>query len=100
MPQRETAPVLLASPGSPGRLPGCVSPSLGRPGPVRVPSLSSGRSGDHPCPRVVARRDESGRTSLAREGVVRRLATSADPTTSLPALVGQSAPAAPLRPFR
>ena len=29
VPQRETAPVLLASPGSPGRLRGCVSPSLG-----------------------------------------------------------------------
>ena len=41
VPQRETAPVLLASPGSPGRHRGCVSPSLGRPGPVRVPSLSS-----------------------------------------------------------
>ena len=54
MPQCEAAPVLLASPGSPGRLPGCVSPSLGRPGSIRVPSLSSGRSGDRPCPRVVA----------------------------------------------
>ena len=50
MPQRETAPVLLASPGSPGRLRGCVSPSLGRPGSLRVPSLSSGRSGDRLCP--------------------------------------------------
>ena len=29
VPQRETAPVLLASPGSPGRPRGCVSPSLG-----------------------------------------------------------------------
>ena len=64
VPQRETTPVLLASPGSTGRLPGCVSPSLGRPGPVRVPSLSSGRSGDRQCPRVVARRDDSGRASL------------------------------------
>ena len=71
MPQRETATLLLASSGSPGRLPGCVSPSLGRPGPVRVPSLSSGRSGDRPCPRVVALRNNSGRTSLAREEVVR-----------------------------
>ena len=41
VPQRETAPVLLARPGSPGRLRGCVSSSLGRLGPVRVPSLSS-----------------------------------------------------------
>ena len=29
LPQREAAPVLLACPGSPGRLRGCVSPSLG-----------------------------------------------------------------------
>ena len=43
-PQRKTAPVLLARPGSPGHLRGCVSSSLGQPGPVRFPSLSSGRS--------------------------------------------------------
>ena len=92
VPQRETAPVLLASPGSPGRLRGCVSPSLGRPGSLHVPSLSSGRSGDHPCPRVVACRDDSGRTPLAREGVVRRPSAST-------ALVGQSASAAPLQPL-
>ena len=76
------------------RLRGCVSTSLGRPGPVRVPSLSSGRSGDRPCPRVVAGCDDCGRTPLAREGVVRRLTTSTDPTTSRPALVGQPASAA------
>ena len=57
-PQRETVPVLLASPGSPARLRGRISASLGRPGSVRVPSLSSGRSGDRPCPRVVACRDD------------------------------------------
>ena len=65
----------------------------------RVPSLSSGRSGDRPCPRVVAGCDDSGRTPLAREGVVRRLTASTDPTTSRPALVGQPAPAAPLQPL-
>ena len=99
VPQRETAPVLLASPGSPGRLRGCVSPSLERPGLVRVPSLSSGRSGDRPCPRVVARRDDSGRTPLAREGVVRRPSSSTHRTTSRPALVDQPAPATPLQPL-
>ena len=97
VPQCEAAPVLLASSGSPGRLPGCVSPSLGRPGSVLVPSLSSGWSGDHPCPRVVTCRDDSGRASLAREGVVRRLTASTDPTSCHPALVGQSAAAAPLQ---
>ena len=98
LPQCEAAPVLLASPGSPGRLRGCVSPSLGRPGSVRVPSLSSGRSGDRPRSRVVACGDDSGRASLTREGVVRRLAASTDPTTPDAALLGQAAPAAPLQP--
>ena len=63
------------------------------------PSLSSGRSGDRLCPRVVAGCDDSGRTPLAREGVVRRPSSSTDPTTSRPALVGQPAPAAPLQPL-
>ena len=81
LPQREAAPVLLACPGSTGCLRGCVSSSLGRPGPLRVPSLCSGRSGDRSRPTVIASRDDSGRTSLAREGVVRRLAASTDPTT-------------------
>ena len=97
LPQREAAPVLLTCPGSPGRLRGCVSPSLERPGSVRVPSLCSGRSGDRPRPRVVACRDDSGRTSLAREGVVCRLAASTDPTTPGSALLGHTAPATPLR---
>ena len=97
VPQCEAAPVLLASSGSTGHLPGCVSPSMVRSGPVRVPSLSSGRSGDRPCQRVVSCRDDSGRASLAREGVVRRLTASTDPTSCHPALVGQSAPAAPLQ---
>ena len=98
LPQREAAPVLLASPGSTGRLRGCVSPSLGRLGPLRVPSLCSGRSGDRSRPAVIASRDDTGRTSLAREGVVRRLAASADPTTPGSALLGQAASAAPLQP--
>ena len=93
LPQRGAAPVLLACPGSPGRLRGCVSPSLGRPGSVRVPSLCSGRSGDRPRPAVIAGRDDSGRAFLAGEGVVRRLAASSDPTTPGSALLGQAASA-------
>ena len=50
--------------------------------------------------RVVARvRDDSGRTPLTREGVVRRPVASTDPTTSRPTLVGQSASVAPLQPL-
>ena len=85
-------------PGSTGRLRGCVSSSLGRPGSLRVPSLCSGRSGDRSRPAVIAGRDDSGRTSLAREGVVRRLAASTDPTTPGSSLLGQAASAAPLQP--
>ena len=97
LPQRKAAPVLLACPGSPGRLRGCVPPSLGRPGSVRVPSLCSGRSGDRPRPAVVACSDDFGRASLAREGVVRRLAASTDSTTPGSALLGQAASATPLQ---
>ena len=97
LPQREAAPVLLACPGSPGRLRGCVSPSLGRLGSVRVPSLCSGRSGDRPRSAVVACRDDSGRASLARGGVVRRLAASTDSTTPGSAMLGQAASATPLQ---
>ena len=97
LPQREAAPVLLACPGSPVRLRGCVSPSLGRPRSVRIPSLCSGRSGDRPRPRVVSCRDDSGRTSLGREGVVRRLTASTDPTTPGSTLLGQTASATPLQ---
>ena len=62
------------------------------------PSLCSGRSGDRSRPAVIASRDDSGRTSLAREGVVRRLAASTDPTTPGSPLLGQAASAAPLQP--
>ena len=71
---------------------------MGRPGPLRVPSLCSGRSGDRSRPTVIASRDDSGRTSLAREGVVRRLAAFTDPTTPGSTLLGQAASAAPLQP--
>ena len=84
-PQRETAPLLLACPGSRGRLRGRFSSSLGRPGRARVPYLLPliGRV------IVRVRRDDSGRTPLAREGVVRRPSASTDPTTARPPLVGQ-----------
>ena len=48
--------------------------------------------------QVIASCDDSGRTSLAREGVVRRLAASTDPTTPGSTLLGQAASAAPLQP--
>ena len=51
-----------------------------------------------PRPAVIASRDDSGRTSLAREGVVRRLAASTDSTTPGSTLLGQAASAAPLQP--
>ena len=41
--------------------------------------------------------NDSGHTSLAREGVVRRLAASTDPTTPGSALLGQAALATPLQ---
>ena len=63
------------------------------------PPFCSDRSGDHPRPRVFAGQDDSGRTPLARKGVVRRPSASTDPTTSRPALVGQPALAAPLQPL-
>ena len=62
---------------------------------TRFPPLCSGRSGDRSRPAVIASRDDSGRTSLAREGVVRRLAASTDPTTPGSTLLGQAASAAP-----
>ena len=65
---------------------------------LRVPSLCCGRSGDRSRPTVIASRDDSGRTSLAREGVVRRLAASTDSTTPGSTLLGQAASAAPLQP--
>ena len=49
--------------------------------------------------RVVACCDDSGRTPLAREGVVRRLTASTDPTSGRPALVGQPAAATTLQSF-
>ena len=64
------------------------------PGPLRVPSLCSGRSGDRSRP---AGHRESAMTLVAplwpREVVVRRLAASTDPTTPGSSLLGQAASA-------
>ena len=43
--QREAASILFPCPGSPGDLRVCVSSSLGKPGPICVSTLSSGRKG-------------------------------------------------------
>ena len=48
--------------------------------------------------RVIARARDSGHTPPAREGMVHSLTSSTDRTTTRPALVGQSAPAASLQP--
>ena len=47
-PQCKTAPVLLSSPGPPGRLRGCLPSPLERPRRVRVSSLSPGRESRSP----------------------------------------------------
>ena len=70
---------------------------MGRPGSLRVPSLCSGRSGDRLPPGVIECSDDPGHTSLARAGVVRRLAASSDPTTPGSALLGQAASATSLQ---
>ena len=44
-PQREASPILFPRPRSPGGLRGCISPSLGQPGRVRISTLSAGRAG-------------------------------------------------------
>ena len=62
-----------------------------------LPLHCSGRLGDRPRPGVIASSDDTGCTSLAREGEVRRLAASSDPTTPGSALLGQAASATPLQ---
>ena len=95
--QREAFSVLFPCPGSPGGLRGCVSPSLGQPGPVRVSTLSSGRKGGGLSQRDPQSFHDSGRPPLAREGVVRRPSPSTDPTTSGASVVGPVVAAAPLQ---
>ena len=98
-PQREAAPILLPFPGSPGGLRGCVSPSLGQPGCLRVSTLSSLQIGGGQGQRASQSLHDSGRPSLVREGVVCRSPPPTDPTTSCAALVGPAAAAAPFQPL-
>ena len=98
-PQREASPVLLPSPGSPGRLRGCVPTSVGQPGRLRISSLSPGRESCGSGQREPNSLHASGRPSLAGEGVVCRPPPSADPTTSGTTPVGPAASAAPLQPL-
>ena len=81
----------------PGSLRGCVPPSLGQPGPVRVPTLSSGRKGGGSSQRGPQSLDDSSRPPLAGEGLVRRPSPSAHPTTSGTSLVEPVVEAAPLQ---
>ena len=95
-PQREAPPILFPRSGSPGGLRGCVSPSLGQPGRLRVSTLSSSRKGSGQSQRDPQSRHDPG-CSLARKGVVRRPSSFADPSTSCAALVGPAVEAAPLQ---
>ena len=95
--QREASPILFPCPGSPGSLRGCVSSSLGQPGPVRVSTLSSGRKGGGSSQRGSQSPHDSGRPPLAGEGVVRRPSTSTDPTSCGASVVGPVVVAAPLQ---
>ena len=99
VPQCETSPILLPCPRSPGSLRGCVLASLGQPGLVCVSTLSSHRKGGGQSQRDPQSLHDSGRPSLAGEGVVRRPSPSANPTTSRTALVGPAVAAAPLQPL-
>ena len=96
-PQREAPPILFPCPGSPGRLRGHVSSPLGRPGRVRVSTLSSRRKGGGSGQRDSQSLHASGRPPLAG-GVGRQPSSSTDPSTSGTAVVGPVVAAAPLPP--
>ena len=97
-PEREASAMLFPRPGSPCSLRGCVSPSLGQPGRVRVSALSTGRAGSGQSQRDPQSLHDPGHSSLAREGVVRRPSPT-DPTTSRATLVELAVGAAPLQPL-
>ena len=73
---------------SPGGLRGCVSPSLGQPGRLRVSTLSSSRKGGGSSQKDPQFLHDSGR----------RPSPSADPSTSHSALVGPAVVSVPLQP--
>ena len=95
--QRSDAGLLLPSPGRPGGSRGCVSASLGRPGCVRVPALRSARKGIVTSTAVSKLFDDSGSSSLGRQGLVRESTAPADASTSRSASVGRRHSPAPHR---
>ena len=94
--QCEASPILFPCPESPGGLRGSISSSLSQPGPGRVSTLSSGRKGGGSNQRDPQSLHDSGRSLLAREGVVHQ-PSSTDPTTSGTSVMEPVVAAAPLQ---
>ena len=95
--QRSATGFLLPSPGRPGGSRGCVSASLGQPGRVRVSALCSARKGTVTSTAVSKLFDDSGSSSLGRQGLVRGSTAPADASTSRSASVGRRHSPAPQR---
>ena len=95
--QRSATGLLLPSPGRPGGSRGCISASLGKPGCVRVPALCSARKGTVMSTAVSKLFDDSGSSSLGRQGLVRGSTAPADASTSRSASVGRRHSPAPQR---
>ena len=95
--QRSATGLLLPSPGRPGGSRGCVSASLGQPGCVRVSTLCSAREGSVTSTAVSKLFDDSGSSSLGRQGLVRGSTAPADTSTSRSASVGRRRSPAPQR---
>ena len=95
--QRSATGLLLPSPGRPGGSRGCVSASLGQPGRVRVSTLCSAREGSVTSTAVSKLFDDSGSSSLGRQGLVRGSTAPADASTSRSASVGRRRSPAPQR---
>ena len=95
--QRSATGLLLPSPGRPGGSRGCVSASLGQPGCVRVSALCSAWKGTVMSTAVSKLFDDSGSSSLGRQGLVRGSTAPADASTSRSASVGRRHSPAPQR---